>query len=156
MKKLLKILPYIVVLYLVIGCKNNKYFPAEEIGSQIPEYILSNRSGCMVSIVHAPECRSMPDSVVLLEGEEFFLTHVGTNVKGTLPLYSELYDRQFIYYNKRYKMNLSDLPYDRDLRRICLYKFNAEPENFNYVFTLTEKDYRYAVENGTDLGESKP
>lgn len=98
----------------------------------------------------------MSDSVILLNGEEFFLTHIGSNVNGTLPLYSELFDRHFIYYNKRHRMHLSDLPYDRDLGRICLYKFNPESKNLKYVFTLTEKDYQYAVENGTDLGKCSP
>lgn len=115
-------------------------------GMVSPTYYLSNQSGHDIAIVHFPSCDAFPDSLLLKVAEEFEL-------QGGLSPFRNIKDskfvKQYIYYDGRYRLDLKDLPCDRQLQDISLYLSKTYPI---YVFILTENDYNYAVEHGTDLG----
>lgn len=147
MKGLTKIFIAASILCLAVSCNEDPEFPGDP-GPQ--EYYLSNQSGHTVSIVHKPSCREMPDSLVLLNGEEFYL-HKNDGYYGELPMYVIWFDSQVIYYDGRYMLRLRDLPDDRNF--IFTSNYPKKSEYWSYLFTLTAEDYAYAVANGKDMGE---
>ncbi len=153
MKRLLFLLTA-ASLNLVTGCEE-KDIPTFLGYPCPPIYNIVNRSGHTVSIVHDPVCFELPDSLGLSDGKEFIL-HTDGDYFGELPMGIELieFDKQVIYYDGRYVMNLADLPKERRLQDVNCYQPRPDAHSV-YEFTLTSEDYDYAVAHGTDLGPVK-
>ncbi len=154
MKTRMKILIAASLILIVTGCKE-KDSPITIVDPSAPTYRILNRSGHTVSIVHDPVCYELPDSLGLSDGKEFIL-HTNGDYFGELPMGIELieFDKQVIYYDGRYVMNLGNLPKERRLQDLNCYQRRPDTHSI-YEFTLTSEDYDYAVAHGTDLGPIK-
>lgn len=146
MKNISRLIVYMLLCQTVISCT------PPGCGGPV-EPMIYNQSGHTVSVVHDPDCDCLPDSLVMPDGERYYLERL--NYSGKAFFQIEGYESRKIYYDGRYLIHFHELPEDRAIH-IKEQSFQYIPRFETVVYTFTESDYDYAVEHGTDLGEPKP
>lgn len=121
-------------------------------------YGFRNQCGHTVSIVLKPSCVELPDSLVLLDGEEFRFFDKNDPDRHGPSIFSaaKMFDSQVIYYDGRYVIKFKDLPAEQKIQWSRSYNWESITTYANtWFYIFTEKDYQYAVEKGMDLEAGK-